>query len=439
MTDPCQQYRLHYRQQQELKERKIDAEVDFILFAKHPEFYTELTIAEIRERYEKVRQQLEEITAILTELEKVPNVRTMLLREQGLLTDSKTWQPVLRPFTAIEERTVMWLWHPYLPMGRLTILEGDPGQGKTWFALALATCVSLGAWLDVGGEANQSQPAGVVYLSCEDDAEDTTKKRLRLLQADQSRIYELVGKARSSDRHAVNLTLKDILVIRQAVKDAQAKLLVIDPIQGYLPQGIDMNRAEHIRPLLMTLQRIAKEEQLAVLLVRHLAKGSKERALYKGLGSIDFTAAARSVLLCAERKELEEWTSPDDGSKPVLMRRRFAVAQVKNNLAARGPAVEFELRRDSFLWVGTADVTADQLLAPVSIAADEEAAIQEAKKFLLYLLQGPGEQVGTILKEAKRAGIEQSAIIRAKLALAVEVRQGEDGWSWWLPGKYMAN
>lgn len=349
----------------------------------------------------------------------------------------QSWQPVLRPFTAIEERTVPWLWYPYLPIGRLTILEGDPGQGKTWFSLAIATCVSLGSWLEVNaGEENHIEPAGVVYLSCEDDAEDTTKKRLRVLQADQSRIFEFIGKARLSDSNTSDVTLKDLALIRQAIKDTRAKLLIIDPIQGYLPRGTDMNKAEQIRPLLRTLQRVAKEEAISVLIVRHLAKGSKDRALYKGLGSIDFTAAARSVLLCAERKELEEWTAPQDGSKPTLLRRRFAVAQVKNNLTARGLAIEFELQKDSFLWIGMADLTADQLIAPVTMSIGEESATQEAKKFLLSFLHTAGYSVRIIQAEAKKAGIDQAALMRAKSALAIELRQDTDGWSWWLPEKY---
>ena len=442
MNDSCQRYRLLLAEQQKLREHKLDAETDLILYAKHPEYFTPETIAEVKVRHEQARTKLDAIAQELLALQTAPDVQRMLAAALGLTpAGAPAWEPVLRPFTMIAECKVPWLWYPYLPLGRLTILEGDPGQGKTWFALAMATCVSQGSWLEIDGEEeNHREPAGVVYLSCEDDPEDTTKKRLRVLQADQSRIFELIGKARMRDRVVATLTLKDIPILKQAVKDTKAKLLVVDPIQGYLAPGTDMNRAEQVRPLLAALQRLAKEEEVAVLLVRHLAKGTAERAVYKGLGSIDFIAAARSVLLCAEQKELAEWTAPTDGSKPMLVRRTFAVAQVKNNLTACGPAVQFELRRDSFLWLGTVDLTADQLLAPVVLTGIGDSSLQEAKKFSLYTLQnGIGRPVTEIRAEAKKAGISWDALVGAKAALSIESRLEGDIWHWVLPEKYITH
>ena len=178
------------------------------------------------------------------------------------------------------------------------------------------------------------------------------------------------------------------------------------------------------------------------MIVRHLTKGSKDRGLYKGMGSIDFTAAARSVLVCAERTELEEF-APSTADRPAQLKRSFAVAQVKNNISARGPAVAFELRRDSFLWVGTADISADQSLAPSMGGTGGSAltgqSVQEAKTFLLTVLNSGHSDVVTVKKQARQAGIDPGVLIAAKTELKIEMRADEHGWSWFLPGKYQAH
>lgn len=441
--DPRQQYRVLKQEQQTWQEKKLNAEQDLLISAKHPEFYNAAFLAEIREDAATASDHVQRIAGLLATLEKDPTVRQMLVRELGLASGALTWEPVLRSFAEIEEKTVPWLWFPFIPLGRLTILEGDPGQGKSWFSLAVATCVSLGGWLELmPDEESWTTPAGVVYVTCEDDPEDTIKKRLRILQADQTKIHHLTGKAKSGSPE-IAVTLADLSILAQAIDATNAKLLIIDPIQAYLPHGADMNKAEQVRPLLSKLQRLAKEKNVAVLIVRHLAKGSKDHALYKGMGSIDFTAAARSVLVCAERKELEESSTPVDGRPAQLIRRKFAVAQVKNNISARGPAVEFELQRDAFLWVGTADVTADQLLAPsMGTAASGTSAsltVQEAKTFLLTVLNGGTVDVATVKKQARQAGIDTGALHSAKAELRIETRADEAGWSWFLPGKYHAH
>lgn len=340
-----------------------------------------------------------------------------------------SWLPVLRTFSDIEERRVPWLWSPYIPLGRITMLEGDPGQGKSWFSLAIATCVSLGRWMDVGAGENLTAPSHVLYVTCEDDPEDTIKKRLRILQANQDHIHYLDGKKKQGSDTTINVTLADLPLLSSAIDHTHAKLVVIDPVQAYLPNGVDMSKAEQVRPMLRALQRLALEKQCAVILLRHLAKGSKDRALYKGMGSIDFTAAARSVLVCAERPELAEKTG-------THFRRRFAVAQVKNNIAPQGQTLEFELQPDLFFWLGTIDLSAEQLLTPESGATQQ---IQEAKTFLLNTLHSGSLEAQEILKKSRHAGIENKILMEAKAQLSIEARQDVSGWTWFLPGKYLAH
>ncbi len=343
------------------------------------------------------------------------------------------WKPALFTFSQLTEKKVPYLWYPYLPLGRVTILEGDPGQGKSWFALAVATCVSLGQWLEIiPGEESYETPSGVIYLTCEDDPEDTIKKRLRILQADQSRIHYLDGKKKENQTSTLAITMADISILQEAVQQTQAKLLIIDPVQAYLPDRMDMNKMEQITALMKTLQRFAMENQLSILLVRHLAKGTKERSAYKGMGSMAFYTSARSVLVCAERTELAE-------QRDGLFTRRFAVAHPKNNVGQKGPAIEFELQKDSFVWRGTADLTADDLLTSLPADGVSPSAIQEAKTFLISTLRSGPLPIGEIRKHARKVGVPELALTVAKTELQVASTDEGSGWIWTLPGKYMAH
>ena len=427
MTDnPVQHYRNLIKEQTELQQQQVSTDKDLLLSAKHPEYYAPDLVISLRIKAEEIWVKINTLIRQREKMENDPDIRPLLDRAYGFPSGSKIWEPQLTSFADIEEKKVPWLWYPYIPLGRLTILEGDPGQGKSWFSLAIATCVSVGGWLEImPGAENWSQPAGTVYVTCEDDPEDTIKKRLRILQANHALIHHLPGKVKVNTQ-PMNITLTDLPILSQAIDRTQAKLLIIDPIQAYLPHGTDMNKAEQIRPLLVNLQKLAKAKNVAVLLVRHLSKGSKDQPLYKGMGSIDFTAAARSVLVCAERKELEEWSIPTDGSVPRLLSRRFAVAQVKNNISARGPSVEFSLQHDQFLWVGTSDVDAAQLLAPHT-DRQGTATVQDAKKFLVMYLHGESRNAHVLRKDAVRAGIDKPTLDTALQELKVTERRDETG------------
>jgi AAA domain len=425
---PPQRYNALLEEQRTLRELNYAAQAEILLAARHPELAPDS--AHALKTHEDCTARLEAIQATLLALEQEPEVRRMLAAKLGLTPQGRdAWEPVLRPFSEIVEKPVPWLWAPYIPLGRLTLLEGDPGHGKSWFALAVATCASLGTWMDTGAhEPHHLQPAGTVYWTCEDDAEDTTKPRLRMLQGDQTRIFELTAKRRANQ--AVELTLKDLPILQTALQRTQAKLLVIDPIQGVLPSGTDMNRAEQIRPLLQGLQRLAKAEQCAVLIIRHLTKSSKEKVSYKGLGSIDFFAAARSALYCAEQPEHQVWSAPIAG-KPVLLRRRFAAAQIKNNLTRHGPALVFEVSAEGFQWVGQSDVTAEQLAAGPLTSSEDQTNLREAKAFLETCFKTSAQQeIDTIRSAAKQAGVAWKSVLQAKALLPLKALQEGERWYW---------
>lgn len=349
----------------------------------------------------------------------ITNTPIMHLRR---VSGSSPWQPVLTDFSDIQERSVDWLWYPYLPLGRLTILEGDPGQGKSWFSLALAASLSLGSWpFYINGSESLSSPSSTIYVSSEDDPADTIKKRLRILGADQSRIKFLHGKARLGGSDVVTITLDDIPILAESIKQTSAKLVVIDPVQAYLPPRVDMNRAENVRSVLTALHNLASQKDCSVLLLRHFSKGAKEKIIYRGMGSIDFAAAARSVMVCAE--------VDTDAGTDLIFKRRFAVLQIKNNVAPKGLAIEFELRLDEFGWIGGTERTVESLF-PSLLGPHIQVSIEEARKFLLEVLADGPILAEDVRRQAKQLGLNSKVLVEAKLDLKVENEKLGTGWAW---------
>lgn len=188
---------------------------------------------------------------------------------------------------------VDWLWKPYILFGKVTIIQGNPGEGKTTLALRLASACSRGKAFH---EMEAHEPFNVIYQTAEDGLGDTIKPRLIEAEADLSRVFVI-------DEADKVLSLPDER-IEKAIKEKHTRLIILDPLQGYLGTDTDMNRANEIRPIFRRLGEIAQETGCAVVLIEHLNKATGSGSAYRGLGSMDFRAAARSVLLVGRlRKE----------------------------------------------------------------------------------------------------------------------------------------
>lgn len=345
--------------------------------------------------------------------------------------------PVVTCLADIEPEEVSWLWYPYIPLGKLTILEGDPGIGKTWLALQIAASVSTGNSFPDSADGipkERREPANVLYLSAEDGLGDTLRPRLDKAGADVSRVFVLQGwtakDPETGEESQGSITLQHIPVIRQAIENYRPALLVIDPLQAYLGAGVDMHRANEVRPVLSGLASLAEEYGVAVLLIRHLGKSQQDRAIYRGLGSIDFSAAARSILLAGQ--------DPQEPGKRALI-------QIKNSLAAQGPAIGYELRDGQFFWTGLSDLTAASVLAPEQ-AGEEKSALDEAIEWLRDVLSNGPLEKKEIVKLARDAGIISNSDIRLRRAKdklrvkAIPVKEPNasgkliiTGWKWTLP------
>ena len=185
----------------------------------------------------------------------------------------------------IEQTSVEWLWFPYIPFGKLTIIQGNPGEGKTYFAMMLtAACTNRKLFPNM----EDIEPFNVIYQTAEDGMGDTIKPRLVEAGADLSRVMVI------DDSEEV-LTLSDDR-IEKAVRQNHVRFVIIDPVQAFIGADVDMNRANEVRPVFRKLGMIAEKTSCAIVLIGHLNKSSGTQSTYRGLGSIDIMAAVRSLI-----------------------------------------------------------------------------------------------------------------------------------------------
>lgn len=306
----------------------------------------------------------------------------------------------------VETQEIKWLWYPYIPYGKITVIQGDPGDGKTTAVLAIAAAVTTGVALPEAGVV--AEPMSVIFQTAEDGLGDTVKPRLVQSGADCQRVIVI-------DESEKELTLSDFR-IEQAITLTGAKLFILDPLQAYLGADVDMHRANEIRPVLKRISLIAERTGCAVVVVGHLNKGTS-KSQYRGLGSIDIQAAARSVLTVGRIK-----------GKPYTR----AIAQGKNNLAPEGKSIGFELDPDTgFQWTGVLEITIDELLS--GKMPEHDSTYDRAVAFLQSEL-ADGEQLAAVLFE-KAAGqdIQERTVRKAKQALGITSFKKEKRWFWKLP------
>lgn len=308
-------------------------------------------------------------------------------------------------------REVKWLWYPYIPFGKLTIIQGDPGEGKTTFALRLAAACSTGTAMP--GMKSLS-PFKVIYQSAEDGLEDTIKPRLTEAGADQERVINI-----REDKRSLHLLDSRI---EKAIVQCDAKLLILDPLQGYLGERIDMNRANEIREVMKAIGQVAQRTGCAIVLVGHLNKATGMSSAYRGLGSIDFRAAARSVLVVGRLRK----------NKNIRV-----IVHDKSSLAPEGKSLAFNLgNEDGFRWLdGYDEISAEDLLSGLS--SQQETKTMQAEEIIRTMLEDgaeiPGEE---IIQAAARKQISRRTVNEAKKNIAgIVSRKVGTKWMWSIPNE----
>lgn len=335
-------------------------------------------------------------------------------------------QPILVPLQDVEREPLSPLWDGYLYRGKLHLVEGDPGLGKSTLALDIAARVSRGAEMPDG--APGIAPAGVVILSAEDGLADTIRPRLEAAGADLSRIVAQIGVSdRPGDMPALP-TDRDAL--ETAIRQVSGALAIVDPLVAYLDPHVNSWRDQDVRRALGPLMALAQSTGCAILCIRHLNKSASTHAVYRGGGSIGLGGAARVTLLVA--------ADPDNEQQRVL-------ATVKNNLSPEAPSLAFRLVPEEAAgvarvkWLGESEHRPSSLLA-VPQMPEDRSAIDEAVDVLRQILADGPLPATTVQREARDAGISAATLKRAKrVAGARAVRVGglgtEGHWEWRLLSK----
>lgn len=309
-------------------------------------------------------------------------------------------------------KQVQWLWYPYIPYGKVTVLQGDAGDGKSTFILKLAAMLTRGEAMPfTDGEG--AEPVNVIYQSTEDDADDTIVPRFINSGGDTDRLLFINEK----DRY---LSFSDERLL-EAIRQTNAKLIILDPLSAYIGESTSINSANEVRRQFRPLIDIAKEQGCAIVIVHHMNKAIGQKALNRGVGSVDIVGAARSVLLVAR-------TDKDRPDERIL-------AQVKSNLAPTGNAILFTVDEGGIKWREETARTADEVLGNVFAAAGRpDEQMQRAKETLSAILtDGIPKPQSEVMEKLKAVGVGESTAKKAKALLGVQsVKQGVR-WFWTLP------
>lgn len=363
-----------------------------------------------------------------------------LLRASSVMTNGKAHPNMLR-MDGVAPRPVEWLWKPYVPVGKITLLDGDPGSGKSTIIVALFAAVTNGWPLPNVADGKPTEkvvPGNVLYFVREDDPEDTIRPRLDAAGVDCSRVVVVNGRKAEEGKDSPPISFADLALIDEAAQEVKPVLTVFDPYQEFAGDKVDINRANETRPALSALKQLAARHRTALLINRHLAKAVSSKALYRGLGSIDIVGAARSQLAAFQHPE-------------TLQR---ALIHVKSSVAREGPSVAYEIEGHTYsheglsietsriLWKGLSDLRKGDMQTGESPRREPGPSLSEAIEWLeAFLAEGPRPQ-NEVEEAAKADDISRRTLDRAKKELDIRsVRTNEPGargtgrWVWQLPLK----
>jgi RecA-family ATPase len=333
----------------------------------------------------------------------------------------------------IEPEPIDWFWDGRIARGKLTVIGGDPEEGKSQLGVYIAATISNGGvWPNNEGRAPRGS---VIILSAEDGAEDTLVPRLIAAGADRRKIHllEAVNEADKKGRRTFNLQT-DLELLEAKIKELGDVIAVeIDPASAYMGKNVDSHNDQSVRTVLAPLAEMANRLGIAVISIMHFNKGSGQvgtKVMHRFMASIAFVAAAR-VAFAAVR-------DPEDDKRHLFL-------HAKNNLAEPAPGLaytieqslvtEMRIKTSRIVWEeGSVSITAAQAMA-ASQSKEIAPALEEAKQFLAGLVGCDGMSVKEIEKEAKDAGMAWATMRRAKDALKLKSeRDGYGGpWLWKRP------
>ena len=344
---------------------------------------------------------------VLKQKDKLPDGKYISRRIMLRGESEKKAVPMIR-MSEVQQTEVEWLWYPYIPFGKLTIIQGNPGEGKTFFAMQLAAACTNRRFLP---QMDPFEPFNMIFQTAEDGLGDTVKPRLLSAEADLERVLVI-------DDGYNPLTLADER-IENAIRENHARLVIIDPLHAFLGANVDMNRANEVRPIFRRLADVAQATNCAIVMIGHLNKATGSQSTYRGLGSIDITAVVRSLLFIGKVKT--------DPTTRVIVHE-------KSSLAPPGQSLAFSLGDEKgFRWIGAYDISAEDLLAGGEGSKTELKQEQAVKLIEEFLSEGKKVSIAEINKEAAERGISERTVRLARNSMGDKIaseRQGKDWWIW---------
>ena len=313
----------------------------------------------------------------------------------------------------IEPKKVEWLWYPYIPFSKVTLLQGDPGDGKSKLMLSISALLSKGELLPFTDESERLEPMTIIYQTTEDDADDTVVPRYIASDGDR---YNLIFIKEDKK----NLTFGDDRIL-EAISKFGARLLILDPMSSYIGDGCSLNAANETRAEFNHLISVAKETGCAIVIIAHMNKMADATPLYRTSGSIDIAGAVRSILAVTRTK------NEDNPNERVMV-------QVKSNLAPLGSAILFEVAEKGVNFIDEVELTAEdafKVLRPKIGRPSEK--VDAAEAFIRNMLRD-GKLLATDCEaKLEAAGFKKSTIKKAKRNAGVSSEKGGFIWYWTLP------
>ena len=317
---------------------------------------------------------------------------------------------ITRTMSEVKPEKLEWLWYPFAPLNKLTVLFGNGGIGKSTLLLNLASILSRGGTLPFSSQKHD--PMDIIYQTIEDDYEDTIYPRLLAANADFDRIHHII-----EDKKALTMTDERL---EQAIIIHKPRLVILDPLQSYLAyssgsSAVNMNMASAVRPILNNLVHLAKKYKLAIILVGHMTKGGEGEAFTRLLGSVDIISLCRSGLV----------VGTVDEKKGIR-----GLGHAKSNLAEKGKVVGFKISKNyGFEWTGLIDMDVSELL----YGSAKSTKLNTAEDFLEDVLRNGEIKQVEIFEKATSEGIKERTLRQAKKNIGVESKKIGDSWYWKLP------